>query len=277
MSSSPLDRYVPPIADLLAIGHHRSLDRPQPHRWLDYPQQFGLTAAHAPELLHLAVDAELDQCPPSETAAWAPLHAGRAIAQLGYAAALPALCARLTHPDEYRYRDFPACCEQIGFAALAPLTALLQEHREIKGVARTAVIRALTHCGQQLEELYPHCVRAIATQLQPYARQSPELNSLLVQGLVQLNAVEQADLIQAVLRSGRVDLTLTGDWETIQADLGLIPRSRLIERQIQASQQPLVDFTAAAATAPATHPAPHRGFGAPPQASKSRKPRKPKP
>jgi hypothetical protein len=49
-----------------------------------------------------------------------------------------------------------------------------------------------------------------------------KLNGLIVNALVDLNAVEAASVMEAAYGANRVDISIVGDWEDAQIALGLL-------------------------------------------------------
>jgi hypothetical protein len=49
------------------------------------------------------------------------------------------------------------------------------------------------------------------------------MNAILVSYLVELNDTTAAPVMEEAFAAGRVDVTITGPWEDVQVDLGLLP------------------------------------------------------
>jgi hypothetical protein len=119
--------------------------------------------------------------------------------------------------------DLPRALGQLGEAALDPLEKLLLD--ETAGVwtrSRTAGL-----IGEIAEKLPAHrarAVEALAKQLQKFKTAPPIINSGVVAALVELKAVEKADLIRSACVYGTVEEDYVGTWEQIREELGLSTR-----------------------------------------------------
>ena len=90
----------------------------------DYVAEFQLTPAHIPELIRLAAmwaDPQDDW--PEDGPIWAPVHAWRALAQLGAVEAVTPLLEMSSdlHYDDWQFEDFPHVFALIGAGAIPPL------------------------------------------------------------------------------------------------------------------------------------------------------------
>ena len=53
-------------------------------------------------------------------------------------------------------------------------------------------------------------------------RQHPGLNGFLINSLIDLRAVEAASLMERAFAADSVDISIMGDWEDVQIELGLL-------------------------------------------------------
>jgi hypothetical protein len=65
-------------------------------------------------------------------------------------------------------------------------------------------------------------VAALGRQLEAFARQSSAFNTVLVGGLVELEAIEAAPVMEQAFAAEKVDVWFHGDWEDVQIELGLL-------------------------------------------------------
>jgi hypothetical protein len=241
---------APAAASLLTLGPSAILNRVE--AWPDYPTLYGLSDRDIPALIQLATDLELALGDVDAPETWAPLYARRALGQLRAAAAAEPLLqlfdaeledARLV--EDALLVELPLVYRLIGPAAIKPLKAHMGD-RSKKWLSRAGAAEALAIIGRHYEVAYHDCVRALTQQLQEYVKQNPEFNGFLITFLIRLGAVEMAPLMEQVFAHKKVDRQITGDWDQVQADLGLIPYSELQRRRYEAAHRPLVDFAVAA-------------------------------
>ncbi len=214
----PVPHYDPPIDRLLALGE----PSPGTADWADYVA-LGLTRDHLPALVRMAGDPLLDRSADAE-AVWAPLHAWRALGQLGDAAATAPLLARLGDADEdddYALTDLPAALGMLGPDALPALTTFLGR-REVGAFARGGAAEAIAAVGNAHPEVRAAAVAALADALAHHAVQDRDFNSLVVGALLDLQAAEAANVIARAFAADDVDPTFVGDWEDVQVTLGLL-------------------------------------------------------
>lgn len=190
--------------------------------WPDY-RHLGLTDRHVPALINLATDPELHARGRVDRASWAPVHAWRALAQLGATPAVPLLLALLEreHESAWVYDEVPAVLGMIGPAALTGATLLLFDEERPEPV-RIAGARVLADVAHEYPERRDEAVAILTKQLEDWAHQSPALNASLVAELAELGAREAAPVMEAAFAAGAVDLSVNGDWEDVRIDLGLL-------------------------------------------------------
>jgi hypothetical protein len=214
----PAPHYDPPVDRLLALGEPSpgAADR------VDYVA-LGLTRDHLPALVRMASDPLLDRSPDAH-AVWAPVHAWRALGQLGDAAAAAPLLDRLrdvNEDDDYALTELPAALALLGPDALPALTTFLGR-REVDPFARGGAAEAIAAVGRTHPELRATAVGALADALAHHAVQHRDLNSLVVGALLDLQAAEAAHVIEQAFAAGDVDPAFVGDWEDVQVTLGLL-------------------------------------------------------
>ena len=223
----PDQNYSDPVARLLNAGDPRSR-----LEWLDYPQVYGLTLQDVPELIRMACDElsfELDA--DEDVSVYRNVHAWRALGQLRAAEAAEPLTGLLRWVDEedddWVNDDLPCVLAMIGPTSLAPLgTFLADAQRGVFG--RVAAIEGLRLLAEEYPGSRAECLAAISSTLQHFAENDPDLNAFLIDALADLKVVEAAPLVEQAFKSDRVELSIRGDWEDFQVDVGLLPE-RLTE------------------------------------------------
>ena len=209
--------YEPPVNALLALG-----EIPFTGEWINY-EVYGLSQEHVATLVHMATDEYLHSSERQEPELWAPVHAWRALGQLRASKAVAPLLGLI---DEYRDNDWiheeiPIVIGMIGAAAIAPTRDFLRElHRDLYALAGAA--HGLEEIGKKDPACRGDCVQALTTALDNSAQQTIELNAFLIGSLISLEAREAAELIEQVFAAEQVDISIVGDWEDVQVELGLL-------------------------------------------------------
>jgi Protein of unknown function (DUF1186) len=210
--------------------------------WPDYPTLYGLTTADLPELIRLGVDLD----PPSDeddigNMEWM-IHALRAVTQLDPTQAIDLYLQQLQifEDDEFLWEEARTICPMVGSAAIAPLTAFLNNTAENEW-SRVSVINGLTAIAIADPPYRDACVQTLLEQLRLYQEESSAvIKSALVDNLVQLKAVEAADLIAEVFATGELDEFQTGSWPKVQVKLGLKSESDFSPEELKATPPPQI-------------------------------------
>src|ERR1700757_365910 len=109
--------YQAPVSQLLSLG--KLLDG----EWRDY-KELGLSPENVPDLIRMAADEQLNNAPPEGALVWAPIHAWRALGQLGAAEAVAPLLSLLQRiddcDDDWAQSEIPEALASIGMPALEP-------------------------------------------------------------------------------------------------------------------------------------------------------------
>ena len=118
------ESYLPPVSQLLILG------LPEYHLWLEFAE-LGLSAAHVPELIELALDGELRWRVLVSAEVWAPIHAWRALGQLRAVEAASPLTQLFKNVDRYDddwvLEELPSIFAMIGAATVPVLTDYLAD------------------------------------------------------------------------------------------------------------------------------------------------------
>jgi hypothetical protein len=212
--------YDPPADALLARGEPEF----SASGWPDYVAEHGLAAEHVPELIRMTTDDALLEEVADTAEVWAPIHAWRALGQLQAEAAVEPLLSLLEDADgdnDWMNNELPTVLGMIGGPALPVLRDRLAE-LAADGTARIDVAEALKHVAEFHPSLRDEVVATLSERLEAHPDNDPELNAFLVSFLVELKAVEAAPLIERAFEADDVDMTISGDWEDAQVDLGLL-------------------------------------------------------
>jgi HEAT repeat protein len=222
--------YPSPVDKLLTIGEP---DPAQPQDWLNY-LELGLGPEHIPDLLRMLTDNELFDPELLKEGAekpegWAPHHAMRALGQLRDVAAVEPLLSqsdRLLDYDEglgeWGVEELPEVFGLIGPAAIPALTAYIADKSH--GVdSRINASTGLEKIAEMHPEAREESVTALTRQLESAQENNHRLNSFIIDNLINLKAVEAAPVIERAFATDSVDMDIVGDWDDVQAALGLKP------------------------------------------------------
>jgi len=211
--------YGDPIRRLLTLGETPLSD---PAKWPDYVAEFGLGSGHVGELVRMACDTELHWSDGEGCLIWAPVHAWRALAQLRAAAAVTPLLAylRVADEDDWAEGELPVVFGMIGPAAIAPTAAFLAG-RSNPPDAAIAALSGLKEIADRHPECRGDCVGIVTRVLERAPGKDRLVNGYAVSTLLDLHAVESIDAIRAAFRRKVVDLSIAGDEEDVEIDLGL--------------------------------------------------------
>ncbi len=222
--------YPSPVDKLLTIGEP---DPAQPQDWLNY-LELGLGPEHIPDLLRMLTDndlfdPELLKEGAEKPEGWAPHHAMRALGQLRDVAAVEPLLSqsdRLLDYDEglgeWGVEELPEVFGLIGPAAIPALTAYIADKSH--GVdSRINASTGLEKIAEMHPEAREESVTALTRQLESAQENDPRLNSFIIDNLINLKAVEAAPVIERAFATDSVNMDIVGDWDDVQAALGLKP------------------------------------------------------
>ena len=226
--------YPSPVDKLLTIGEP---DPAGSQGWPNY-LELGLGPEHIPDLLRMLADNELLDPELLKEGAekpegWAPHHAMRALGQIRDVAAVEPLLSqsdRLIDYDEglgeWGMEELPEVFGLIGPAAIPALTAYIAD----KSHGAETRINASTGL-ERIAEMHPEAreeiVTALTRQLESAKENGHKLNAFIIDNLINLKAVEAAPVIERAFATNSVDMDIVGDWDDVQAALGLKPRQEL--------------------------------------------------
>jgi hypothetical protein len=225
--------YQPPVSHLLTYPAVNSF---QVKDWPNYVADLGLTAEHIPALIDMMLDEtflkfwddaiEAEELPDLGPDVSAPdciiIHAWRALGQLRAEAAIPACLQILTDYEdiEWAWEEIPAVLSLIGPVAIAPVHAALL-NPEVGEGPKFILSGALTRLASTYPEHRDSVVKRLADFLADPQNDTPDLNGNICGNLVELKAVEVADVLEAAFAENRISLRMAGTWAQVQVDLGL--------------------------------------------------------
>jgi hypothetical protein len=156
---------------------------------------------------------------------YAVVHAWRTLGLLRAESAVePLLVLMEDEEDDWAHEDLPVVLGMIGQPAFDPLRAALSRWSlNVAPWAAASAARGLVETAQRTPEMRDAAVGALMGQLRWWSRQDPGLNSMLINDLADLDAVEAAPLMEEVFAAGAADIDFGEDWEDVQVRLGLLP------------------------------------------------------
>jgi hypothetical protein len=210
--------YGPPLDQLFRI---RPLEFGNPEH-LDY-RALGIGGADVEGLIRMAADDRLHDAPPDSTYLWAPVHAWRALGQLGAAEAVEPLLELLDRleDDDWVGEELPAVFAAIGEPAVAPLRAYVADGSAYLW-GRASAVSALQEIAARHAHLREGVVSGFAAHLRKAYRHDATLNGFVVAALVDLGAAEAAPEMEGAFHADLVDISIAGDWEEVQIGMGLL-------------------------------------------------------
>ncbi len=206
--------YSPIIQKLFTYGSCRLNNQ-----WDDY-LKLGFTKEHVPELIRLATDEKMIFLDGESLEVWAPVHAWRTLGQLRAEEAIEPLIRLFPLDDDWVPTDMPNVFKMIGPKAIPPLSIFFNDS-QYSIYARSVAAECLTQIGIEYPESRDTCLSILIDLLGNYKNQDRTFNGLIINNLVDLNAVEHLPLIKKAFDSNKVDLTVNGDIEELEIVLGV--------------------------------------------------------
>jgi hypothetical protein len=123
--------------------------------------------------------------------------------------------------DEWSLEELPVVLGMIGPAAITALEARLYDP-SLTLWTRVAAAGALKEIAQRHPASRSDVVASLAQLLGRFAENGTDLNAFLVSYLLDLKAIEEAQLMERAFAAGAVDIDIPGDWEDAQVELGLL-------------------------------------------------------
>lgn len=222
-----------PIKRLFALGEEPA----RAQKWIDY-LTLGITKQHIPELIIIINDAEEimyfddhdDYYFNSDSPdIYAPIHAWRALGQLKAEEALNPLLDLVIINEELELdwvmEEIPVVMAMLGSAAIPVLNEYLQNPKKLEWASVTAT-HSLAEIGIENPELRDKCVSILNNTLTNHARNTKRVNGFIISYLIDLNAKETLETVKKAFDADAVDLTIMGDFEDFQLQLGLIKKRK---------------------------------------------------
>jgi hypothetical protein len=212
-----------PVLALITLGEKSA----RVSEWRNY-LELGITVEHTPELIRILdgieafwPDVDVENAPES----YAPIHAWRALGQLKAEQAIPSLIRLVVwNEDEdvdWVMEDIPEVLGMIGPASIPPLRDYLLKPDKFEWASVT-MAHSLAEIGKRNPEYRSACVEVLQAGLEQYAENGETINAFLIDYLAELKAVEAAPLVERAYQAGTVDISVLGDFEDFQIEVGLL-------------------------------------------------------
>ena len=208
--------YATPVDKLLGLGEPENTPS-----WPNY-LELGFKAKDIPELICMVQDMQLNQADEGSPLIWAPLHAWRALGQLGAEESIEPLikfCAE-SDGEDWAMQEIPIVLGMIGIKALPSLQESLADVENGTDV-RGAMAEGMSHMVTKHSETRGECIQVLITQLEKYEDNDPELNGFIIFNLLELQATEALQIMEKAFKADCVDEFIAGDWEDVQISLGI--------------------------------------------------------
>jgi len=221
--------YPPPVNQLLTYGEAGSRS---PDTWPDY-LELGLGLDHIPDLIRMVTDEKLNDADIDNVAGWAPMHAYRALGQLHTERAIQPLLSALDlflETNDFAMEELPYVFAMIGPVALPETTKYIanSSHNEW---ARICAIECVEKIGLAWPTAHSECVAFLMEQLELFEENEYDVNTFLIDALVELQAMEAAPLIERAFAADRVEEFVIGNWDDIQVRLGMKSAEEVKEKR----------------------------------------------
>jgi hypothetical protein len=208
--------YTEPVSKLLYYGDCRHFTQ-----WPDY-LKLDFSKEHIPALIRMATDKELNWGDSNSLEVWAPTHAWRALAQLHAEDAIVPLL-QLFHElkdDDLAVKELPIIYQMIGPKAVPALMDYIAEdsHGVHPRITATQSIKCIAKAYPKARE---PCLLVLQKQLERFRENDPAFNGFLIGYIIDLQAVELLPLIQRAFDCDCVDVTIAGDVEDVEIELGV--------------------------------------------------------
>jgi len=189
--------------------------------WQDY-SPLGFDETDVDALLALVGDESLNLADDESSEVWAPLHAWRALGQIGSVKAVEPLLTLFDRlvDDDWALSELPQVMSMIGAPAIPSLVRYLNEleHDEFARVmAMDGMFEIAEHDHRQRDEV----IRILREYIDRPDKNARDLNGLAVGRLIDLNAKETIDTIRNLFDMHCINITCNGDLEEVEIQLEL--------------------------------------------------------
>jgi hypothetical protein len=130
------------------------------------------------------------------------------------------LCELEGEYDDWACIELPHVFGKIGKPAIGPIVQLANDADKADFI-RVIAAEGLHRVAEYHTETRNEVVACLVEMMTKAAHSSIEFNSTLLDGLVELRAVEAAEAIERAFATDRLDVGMIGDWEAVRRTLGV--------------------------------------------------------
>jgi hypothetical protein len=127
---------------------------------------------------------------------------------------------KITEDDEAATEELPAVFGMIGQPAVPPLSDFLADRSNVELAVSTAVM-GIKEIAARHPECRAECVGILTRTLEVQPGMDPSVCGFAVSALIDLQAVEAIDVIRDAFNRNAVDISVVGDVEDVEIELGL--------------------------------------------------------
>ena len=211
----------------------------------DYVKQFGLGPEHISALIDIVQEWGDIEKRPDDDLFYAPVHAWRALGRLRAVEAIDPFLAmrnamREQQGSSWYLEEFHDIFGLIGPPAIPALAAFLADQQNTE-YPRASTASGLREIAKRHPETRSQVIEILTRQLANNESGAYDLNALLIDNLVNLEAVESAEVIERAYAADVVDETII-DWPYVCRKLGVKGLGLMSERKKKASRNMLPGF-----------------------------------
>jgi hypothetical protein len=191
----------------------------------DYVSEFELTGEHVPALMKLAcLWSDSDQLDDDEHLWPAPIHAWRALAQLGAVEVVQPLLDMQekldADGDQWYLEEFYKVFGLVGPPAMPAVANYLLDRSKTE-YSRISAAHGVCQIARCHSACRSRAIELLETQLAKHEPEQYSLNGFLVAYLLDLQAIESSETIERAFAAGAVDEMVAGDWTIVRRALGV--------------------------------------------------------
>ena len=224
-----IEEYFQPPFDLfLTLKDPREYENQDPDTQDDYLEMTGLSYEHIPHLIKIMdlwlEDDVWDMDTDDDTLIFAPIHVWRILGQLkseeGMAKLLKDVDRMDKRGDDWYLEEFPYIFRNVGTKLFPALKKYLneEEHEEYTYVC---VIHCIKEVGTINSNARDTAIAILKDKLEKFEKNDITHNAFLITYLVDLKAVEAAELMERAFAADVVDSSVDGSWYAVKRLLGL--------------------------------------------------------
>lgn len=221
--------------------NHGPVTTYEPDEWFNYVEHYQLGEMEVIELINIAAGTGVDWSDANQKEA--PVHAVRALGQLGDSAADHFIVTLLDHVEYKTLTDSVL----VALAMMGPRSLKALEHyfdfpdTSIGG--QIVAADGFSIFAQYHPQHRDQCVQFLTQMLAEYETQEPGANASLVANLVKLRATESLGVIEQAFQQGWVEVGICDSWANIQIEFGLATAADFTEAELL-GYEPTVHRTA---------------------------------